>query len=210
MEVLDSPNFAPQVQNYKQQRKLPPAVEVQTPLALVRSSSLASILAVTHITPSVICSANATSLGEGGFLVLPSVTKRSSSRAASTLCDHLIRFTSFSTFPSRGRLNGRSRTPAPYEFYGGFGISKHIFSLLTFGECQLKKNICYNISTTLQHICSLFHTKQPHCIILCLHLALLLRDKQKADASESCIGFLLSCYSVMGKLATALSSIPAV
>ena len=40
MEVLDSPNFAPLVQNYKQLRKLPPTVGAPIPLAQVQSSSL--------------------------------------------------------------------------------------------------------------------------------------------------------------------------
>ena len=39
MEVLDSPNFAPAVQNYRQLRKLPPTVGAPIPLAQVQSSS---------------------------------------------------------------------------------------------------------------------------------------------------------------------------
>ena len=39
MEALDSPNFAPLVQNYKQQRKPPPTVGAHPTLALVQSSS---------------------------------------------------------------------------------------------------------------------------------------------------------------------------
>ena len=40
MEALDSPNFAPAVQNYKQLRKPQTIVGAQTPLAQVQSSSL--------------------------------------------------------------------------------------------------------------------------------------------------------------------------
>ena len=42
MEVLDSPNFAPLVQNYKQLRKSPPTVGAPIPLAQVQRSSLAT------------------------------------------------------------------------------------------------------------------------------------------------------------------------
>ena len=49
MEVLDSPNFAPAVQNYKQLRKPPPIVGAQTALAQVQSSSLGTSTLCDHL-----------------------------------------------------------------------------------------------------------------------------------------------------------------
>ena len=55
MEVLDSPNFAPLVQNYSNSANLPLPQEYPTYFALVQSSSLATfLLSLLVITPSAL------------------------------------------------------------------------------------------------------------------------------------------------------------
>ena len=68
MEVLDSPNFAPAVQNYSQQRNPTASVGAKANFALVRSSSLATYVTfMARRSPSVSLTA-ASSLPEGARL----------------------------------------------------------------------------------------------------------------------------------------------